>query len=138
MSTTPETEKNPPFTNEEVAFLIKAIWSSLQAPKWTFKNRKDLEKIGEAIFTGNALKDLDDQLYDRIFPHLVKVATHLGHVLRDEAPPDHFPETTLESKTHESKTHESKTLESKTLESNTTSDVAPREVPPTTEKPQES
>ena len=133
MSTTPETEKTPPFTNEEVAFLIKAIWSSLQAPKWTFKNRKDLEKIGEAIFTGNALKDLDDQLYDRIFPHLVKVATHLGHVLRDEAPPDHFPETTLESKTHESKTHESKTLES-----NTTSDVAPREVPPTTEKPQES
>jgi hypothetical protein len=86
MSTTPE---NPdvPFTNEEIVFLIKAMIASLRAPGWTFKNRKDLEKIGEVvIFGGKELRDLDDALYDRIFPHLKTMAVHLGKILRDTAP----------------------------------------------------
>jgi hypothetical protein len=73
-------------TKEEIAHLIRTLWSSLQAPAWTHKNRRDLEKLGEAIFSGKSLKDLDDTLYDRIFPHLVTVATHLGNVLRTTSP----------------------------------------------------
>ena len=84
--TTEETPHNPPFTNEEIVFLLKAVWAALQSPGWTFKNRKDLEKIGEAIFSGKELKDLDDALYDRIFPHLKTVAIHLGKTLRDTEP----------------------------------------------------
>lgn len=68
-------------TKEETAHLIRELWGALQAPGWTRQNRKDLEKIGEAIYSGRSLKDLDDDLYDRIFPHLVIVATHLGNAL---------------------------------------------------------
>ena len=89
MSTTPDTHN---FTNEEIVFLLKAVWAALQSPGWTFKNRKDLEKIGEAIFSGKELKDLDDSLYDRIFPHLKTVAIHLGRTLRDTLP-DEGPQT---------------------------------------------
>ena len=137
--TTPET--SIPLTKEQVAWLIRTLWAALQAPGWTFKNRKDLEKIGEALFTGKTLKDLDDALYERIFPHLVKIAEHLGEALRngpqDSSPPKPAtePNTTdsqimgpkivdlpikaqdPKSKTPESKTPESKTPESKTPES---------------------
>jgi hypothetical protein len=79
----PPTEDIATFTNEEIIFLLRALWDSLQSPGWTFKNRKDLEKIGEAIFSGKKLKELDDALYDRIFPHLKTVAIHLGKILRN-------------------------------------------------------
>lgn len=87
--TTPDSSEKPtlpPMTREEIAFLIKAMWAALRAPGWTFKNRKDLEKLGEAIFAGKDLRDLDDALYDRIFPHLVTIATHLGDTLRSSEP----------------------------------------------------
>lgn len=76
----------PPLSDKETAFLIRSMWTSLQAPGWTFKNRKDLEKLGEAIFSGKTLKQLDDDLYDRLFPHLVKVAQCLGDILRISSP----------------------------------------------------
>lgn len=92
MSTTPNIEHAAhDFTNEEIVFLLKAVWAALQSPGWTFKNRKDLEKIGEAIFSGKELKDLDDSLYDRIFPHLKTVAIHLGRTLRDTSPDEGSP-----------------------------------------------
>ena len=69
-------------TREEIAWLMKIDWRSLQAPKWTFKNKKDLEKLGEALFSGKELKDLDEATLDRIFPHLVKVVQHLGAALK--------------------------------------------------------
>jgi hypothetical protein len=86
----------PPLAKEEIAFLIKALWAALQAPGWTFKNRKDLEKLGEAIFSGKSLKEVDDALYDRIFPHLVLVAAHLGNTLRSQVPDSPYHEITVE------------------------------------------
>jgi hypothetical protein len=80
MLTTPT---NPPsvetdlLSREETAWLMKAVWSALQSPAWTFQNKKDLEKLGEALFSGKALKDLDEKTLDRIFPHLVTVTQHL-------------------------------------------------------------
>jgi hypothetical protein len=85
-----------PLSREEIAFLIKALWSSLQAPGWTLGNRKDLEKLGEAIFSGKSLRDIDDKLYDRIFPHLVAVASHLGQTLRSQVPDSPYHEITVE------------------------------------------
>jgi len=99
--TTPDNQEPsppaPPLTKEEIAFLIKALWTSLQAPGWTFKNRKDLEKIGEAIFSGKSLKDLDDSLYERIFPHLVTVAKHLGDMLRGQMPESPYHEISVDT-----------------------------------------
>ena len=69
-------------TKEETAWLMKIDWRSLQSPKWTFQNKKDLEKLGEALFSGKDLKDLDNDILDRIFPHLVKVAQTLGALLK--------------------------------------------------------
>jgi hypothetical protein len=89
----------PPLSKEEIAFLIKALWSSLQAPGWTFKSRKDLENLGEAIFSGKTLRDVDDSLYDRIFPHLVVVATHLGDLLRSQVPESPYHEIAVEKST---------------------------------------
>jgi len=98
MPTPDSSEKTllPPLSKEEIAFLIKAIWAALQAPGWTFKNRKDLEKLGEAIFSGKSLKEVDDALYDRIFPHLVLVATHLGDTLRSQVPESPYHEIAVE------------------------------------------
>ena len=86
----------PPLSKEEIAFLIKGLWTALQAPGWTFKNRKDLEKLGEAIFSGKSLKEVDDDLYDRIFPHLVLVATSLGNTLRSQVPESPYHEIAVE------------------------------------------
>ena len=89
MPTPDNQEQLPELTKEqkeEIAFLIKAMWGALRAPKWTFKNRKDLEKLGEAIFAGKELRDLDDELYDRIFPHLFAIASHLRDTLRNQTP----------------------------------------------------
>jgi hypothetical protein len=98
MPTPDSSEKTllPPLSKEEIAFLIKAIWAALQAPGWTFKNRKDLEKLGEALFSGKSLKEVDDALYDRIFPHLVLVATHLGDTLRSQVPESPYHEIAVE------------------------------------------
>jgi hypothetical protein len=79
----PKDENHSDLSNGEIAWLIKILWASLQAPGWTNKTRKDLEKLGEALYSGKSLKELDDSLYDRIFPHLVIVAKHLGKALRD-------------------------------------------------------
>lgn len=83
--TTPETQ---PLSKEQIAWLIRTLWTSLQAPGWTSKNHRDLEKLGGALLSGKSLKELDDSLYNRIFPHLVKIAESLGSALRrgpDEA-----------------------------------------------------
>jgi hypothetical protein len=83
---TPPAQPDPPLTREEIAFLIKALWAALKSPGWTFKTRKDLEKLGEALFSGKELRELDDALYERLAPHLVTIATHLGTTLRTKSP----------------------------------------------------
>jgi len=78
-------EAPPPLSKEEVAYLMRAVWEALRAPKWGKSNRKDLEKLGLALLEDKSLKELDDSLYDRIAPHLVVVATALGETLRSDA-----------------------------------------------------
>lgn len=93
MSTSDQTSPLESLTKEEIAWLIKLMWASLQAPAWTYKSQKDLAKIGEAIASGKSLKDINDDLYNRIFPHLVTIATHLGIALKTSSPPEPATET---------------------------------------------
>ena len=72
-------------TKEETAWLMKALWAALQAPKWGFFNGKDLETLGKAIASGKELKDLDSSLLNKIWPHLLTVTTHLGLALKQQA-----------------------------------------------------
>ena len=96
MTTTPKqptdeelAELGESLSKEEIAWLMKIDWKSLQAPKWTFQNKKDLEKLGEALFSGKELKDLDNATLDRIFPHLIKVAKCLGALIKLGMPQKH-------------------------------------------------
>ena len=83
----------PEMAKEDVAWLMKALWESLQAPGWTFANRKDLEKLGEAIFSGKKLKEVDDKLMTRLFPHLKTITLHLGTLLMNHEPKTQAPKT---------------------------------------------
>ena len=69
---------NVALTKEELAWLIKAIVESLEVPDWT---KDDLIEFGKMIWAKTSLKILaerDEKLFGRLFPHLAKVATHLG------------------------------------------------------------
>ena len=87
MTTETTTPDSPPeMTKKDVAWLMNALWESLQSPGWTFGNRKDLEKLGEAIFSGKKLKEVDDKLLTRLFPHLKTITLHLGSLLMKHDP----------------------------------------------------
>ena len=65
-------------SREEQAFLIKALWESLQSPHW---NKDDLIDLGKLIFAKKSLKDIaaqDEKKFARIFPHLVEIVNHLA------------------------------------------------------------
>ena len=81
-------------TKEETAWLMKAIWAALQSPKWGFFNSKDLETLGKAIASGKALKDLDDTLLNKIWPHMLTVTQHLGVALKHQASLPELPSPT--------------------------------------------
>jgi hypothetical protein len=81
-------EETEPLAREETAWLMRAIWEALQSPDWASQNRKDIEKLGEALYSGKELRDLGDKILDRIFPHLVTVTTHLGDALAAKAAED--------------------------------------------------
>jgi len=82
--TTPSTEQTT-LTKEETAWLMRALWAALQAPAWESGNKKDLQKLGEALISGKTLKELPDDLLNRIFPHLKTVTLHLGAALKAKA-----------------------------------------------------
>lgn len=87
MPTPPATDPSPPpLTTAETAYLIRSLWEALLAPKWDASTRKDLQKLGEALYSGKTLKQLDNDLYDRLLPHLKIVATSLGRSLQKTAP----------------------------------------------------
>ena len=65
-------------SREEQAFLIKALWESLQSPLWI---KDDLIELGTLIFAKKSLKDIaaqDEKKFARIFPHLVEIVNHLA------------------------------------------------------------
>jgi hypothetical protein len=68
----------PTLSKEEQAFLMKALWESLQVPSW---NRDDLIDLGKLIFAKKSLKEIasqDEKKFARLFPHLVAMVNHLG------------------------------------------------------------
>jgi hypothetical protein len=81
MSTNNEETAETSLSKADIAWLINALWEALQSPGWTFGTRKDLEKLGEAIFSGKTLNQVDDKLLTRLLPHLRTIATHLGQAL---------------------------------------------------------
>jgi hypothetical protein len=91
-TTTPPTADQP-LDPHDVAWLMNAIWESLQSPGWTFGTRKDLEKLGEAIYSGKKLRDIDDKVLTRLLPHLKVVTTHLGNLLLKYQPTKLTPPT---------------------------------------------
>jgi hypothetical protein len=65
----------PILTKEDRAWLVRNLWDALQVPEWT---KDDLIDLGKAIFAKKALKELDDKLFDRLFPLVVQIADCLG------------------------------------------------------------
>jgi hypothetical protein len=76
----------PDMSPADIAWLMNAIWESLQSPDWKFSNRKDLEQLGTAIYSGKKLKELDPQLLNRLFPHLKTITLHLANLLTRHVP----------------------------------------------------
>ena len=89
------TEQNPQtpvLTKEERAFLVKNLWEALQVPSWT---KDDLIDLGKAIFAKKTLREMgvDEKLFARIFPLLVKIADHLGEKIVHAQNPAPTPST---------------------------------------------
>jgi hypothetical protein len=76
----------PDMSPADIAWLMNAIWASLQSPDWRFSNRKDLEQLGTAIYSGKKLKELDPQLLNRLFPHIKTITLHLANLLTHHVP----------------------------------------------------
>jgi hypothetical protein len=53
---------------------IRTVWEALLAPNWT---KDDLIDLGKAIFARTPLKRFDQAKFDRILPHLSKLAEML-------------------------------------------------------------
>lgn len=62
-------------SNEEMKFLIKALWASLQSPLWT---KDSLVDFGKAIFSKKTLKEMEDAVFEKVYPYLKKIAIELG------------------------------------------------------------
>jgi hypothetical protein len=69
-------------SNEEKAFLIKALWKALCEPAWT---KSILIDLGVSVHGKVTLKDMDDATYEKLFPFLEEVAESLGEQLKTEA-----------------------------------------------------
>lgn len=69
-------------TKEQKAFLLQAIWSSLQVPSWT---KDDLIEFGKAIFVKKSLAKLDEKIFLKIFPFLTEITNALGIQLMEHS-----------------------------------------------------
>jgi hypothetical protein len=77
------TEARTALSKEETALLIRATWEALLAPAWL---RNDLIELGKLIFAKVPLREVDEELFERLLPHLTTVAESLGqHLLRPPA-----------------------------------------------------
>ncbi len=66
----------PEMTKNDLKFLMNALWGSLQSNDWS--SLGDLKVMRDALQSGKTLKELDQKTFDRIFPSLLKITTHLG------------------------------------------------------------
>lgn len=67
---------------DEMAFLVKTLWRSLQAPAWT---KDGLITLGKLIFSKKSLKEMDDKTFAEIWPHLKVMAETLDATMTEEA-----------------------------------------------------
>jgi len=86
---TEKTEPKPSLTNKETAFLIRAFWEALLAPKWS---RDHLIELGKAVFAKLPLASLSDAQFAMFMPHLQEIAQSLASRLGD------WPEPSAEKK----------------------------------------
>jgi hypothetical protein len=78
-------EKEAPaheISKEDMKFLVKTIWKVLQAPSWS---KDSLITLGKAIFTKTSLKEMDDKVFNEIWPHIKVMAETLDGAMSDEA-----------------------------------------------------
>lgn len=69
-------------TKQEKAFLLKAIWTSLQAPDW---DKDDLVDFGKAIFTKTQLKDLNEAAFGKFLKYMTQITDKLGLLLAEHS-----------------------------------------------------
>jgi len=82
MSETPSSQETSN-EKEDVAFLIRALWSSLLTPAWP---KDDLIEFGKLIFSKIQLKEMDEALFARLLPKLSQVAKSLRHQIMQREP----------------------------------------------------
>jgi hypothetical protein len=66
-------------TKQEKKTLMRALWSALLEPKWT---KDDLIDFGKAIFAKKSLREMDDKVFEQIFPFLDEITASLGRKLQ--------------------------------------------------------
>ena len=64
-----------PLTQEESAFLIKALWEGLITPAWT---SDELIALGKAVYAKTKLSSMEPELLGRLLPHLKTIASVLA------------------------------------------------------------
>lgn len=68
-------------TAEDKKFLVNTIWEALQSPKWT---KNDLIDFGTAIFSKKKLKDIDESVFNKIFPFLEIITLNVSEKLNQK------------------------------------------------------
>lgn len=81
---TEATETRRELSKEDKALLIRAAWEALLAPPWL---KDDLIALGKLVYAKVPLREVDDELFAHLLPHLSTMAESLGqHLLRPQAP----------------------------------------------------
>jgi hypothetical protein len=62
-------------STEELKTIIGIVWEALQAPRW---NKDDLIDLGKTIYAKTPLKNMDEKLFIRLFPHIATIARSVG------------------------------------------------------------
>jgi hypothetical protein len=68
-------------TKQETALVMKTIWEGLLAPRWL---KDDLIELGKLVYSKVPLREVDSDVFERLFPNLTQVAQHVGKTLRQQ------------------------------------------------------
>jgi len=64
-----------PLSDRDIAFYLMATWDSLVGPTWLLR---DVRAVGPAIRDGVPLADLDEKIFEQIWPKLATVGRDLA------------------------------------------------------------
>ncbi len=79
--------------NEERKKFIQLVWKALQKPSWSID---DLKTFGRAIYTKQSLKDMSEDAFNQVFPHLVTIS---NEIQANQTPPTSTPDQPAEKET---------------------------------------